>query len=1013
LGPPRVLKGDRTAQRITLYFFVFVLLFVGAFGPARTSWMSGPSLGIVFQTASLLLAFVVGALALVRFYSKKTGTYLFIGTGFLGTAVLDTFHAVSAAGLGGDWSRAELRDIGSWSFTASATFLSLFLLVSWLAWRQESRGSEGEEIREIPVYATAAALTLLILGLFVVFFDTLGVSQAFYPAQTLHHPAELFPAFLFLLALAGYLAKGHWRFDSFENWLVVCLIISVMAHGAYMPFSARFHDADFDGAHLLKTLSYASVLIGLLANVYVTFRREEDAAEATREANSALAREIDVRRKAERVLQESEERLQDFLDNAHDLIQSVDPEGRFLYVNRAWKAVLGYDDSDLEDLTFWDIVHPDCRERCRRDFRRVLEGESLPEMKVDFLARSGRVVRCSGSANARLQDGEAVATRSIFRDITEREEARRELEAFQANLQALVENTGDAIWSVDRSLRLITFNSAFSMALEARTGREPGVGDDPETVMAEGDAGWYREMYHRALRGEAFSELRDEEMGGQLRSYELFFNPIREAAGITGVAVFSKDVTARRRTQVALRMAKEEAERANQAKSQFLANMSHELRTPLNSVIGFTNILRKNRSGTMSRQELGFLERIAANGKHLLDLINQVLDLAKIESGRMELDLEPVDLEDLIAETLAQMEGQVKERPVELRARVPEGLAPLETDPGKLKQILINLLGNALKFTEEGEVTVEVSPLGDGRTPDTMAVRDTGIGIPPGRLQAIFEAFQQADGTTTRKYGGTGLGLTISRSICQLLGYDLKVESEVGKGSVFTIVLDHARRDLHDEPGERRSGGRIPGRVPDQDRREGTRGERTRRKERESTGEVVGRSSEDRTLETVLVVDDDPDSRVLMGHLLEDLGCRILTARSAREGLEKARRETPDLITLDLMMPGMTGWEALRVLKDDDDLRDIPVVVVSMLVGGEDGMSFLERLRDRPQDVAVPVVVCTDQELGREEERGIRAHASGVVAKGEGFEEELLRVLSRLFPLEGLSARRDRGIGEG
>ncbi len=177
-------------------------------------------------------------------------------------------------------------------------------------------------------------------------------------------------------------------------------------------------------------------------------------------------------------------------------------------------------------------------------------------------------------------------------------------------------------------------------------------------------------------------ELRDEEVGGQIRSFEFFFNPIREASGISGVAVFGKDVTARRRSQMAVRIAKEEAERANQAKSQFLANMSHELRTPLNSVIGFTNILLKNRGGAFSQQELSFLDRIAANGKHLLELINEVLDLAKIEAGRMELEVAPADLERLVQETLAQMEGQVRGRGIALRGDVPEGLDPLRTTRG-------------------------------------------------------------------------------------------------------------------------------------------------------------------------------------------------------------------------------------------------------------------------------------------------------------------------------------------
>ncbi len=1076
---PSVLKGDRTANRAVLYFILFLVLFVGATGPVRGAWSSGPTLHGILETLSTLLAFVVGSLALVRFYSKKRGTFLFIGTGFLGTALLDTFHTVVTSGVGGEWTPTELQDLSSWTFTASASFLSVFLFVSWLAWRQESKGAEGEEIREVPVYLTAAFLTVIIFGVFFTLFDLLGVTQAIYPEAAVRQPAQFFPALFFLLALSGYLAKGHWRFDAFEHWLVIALLLSVMGHGAYMPFSGSPYDADFDTAHLLKVLSYAAVLIGLMASVYITFRREEEAAEGTREANLALAREIDIRRKAERILQESEERLQEFLDTAHDLIQSVDPQGRLLYVNRAWLSVLGYSAEEVEKLNFFDLLHEDCRARCQRDFQRVLEGASLPTLEVDFLARDGRVVRCLGSANARFQDGRAVATRSIFRDISEQVKARRDLQAFQANLQALVENTGDAIWSVDRNLQLITFNTAFSMALEARSGREPRVGDSPEACFPGEDAPWYTEMFGRALKGEAFSELRDEEIGGQIRSYELFFNPIREGSGISGVAVFGKDVTARRRTQLALRMAKEEAERANQAKSQFLANMSHELRTPLNSVIGFTNILLKNRGGNLGQQELGFLERITANGKHLLELINEVLDLAKIEAGRMELELQPVDLAPLIQETLAQMEGQIREKKLVLRGDIPKGIGTLESDAGKLKQVIINLVGNALKFTEKGQVVVQVVPKEDGKTPGAILVRDTGIGIPPERLQAIFEAFQQADGTTSRRFGGTGLGLTISRSLCQLMGYDLKVESEVGKGSTFTILLTDGFRSPRAEEEKLIEEALRP-----------IESSRPRASEANATpGEEGGGGSH-----RVLVIDDDPDSRVLMTHYLEDLGCRVVEANSASDGLQKARKELPDLVTLDLMMPGMTGWEALREFKEDPLLRDIPVVIVSILAGegersnllgavdlltkpveredllrvlsrnldqsrgrtilvveddpdtrtvitsyleeaglrvvlagngqeaeaymeeGEpdailldlvmpvmDGMTFLKRLREQASHVGIPVIICTGKELSREERGRIQSQASGMVAKGEGFEGNLRAILGQFFPLKGRS----------
>jgi len=228
---------------------------------------------------------------------------------------------------------------------------------------------------------------------------------------------------------------------------------------------------------------------------------------------------------------------------------------------------------------------------------------------------------------------------------------------------------------------------------------------------------------------------------------------------------------------------------ANLAKTRFLANMSHELRTPLNSVIGFANILKKNKHNRFQDQELVYLDRICRNGTHLLNLINDILDLSKVEAGKMQLDLQAVHLPDLIQDILSQFESQVRDKPVQLLAEIPAALPPLRTDPSKLRQILINLIGNAVKFTPRGSVRIKVVP-GSGEHPvRQIEVIDTGIGIPKDRLDIIFEAFQQADYSTARKFGGTGLGLAICRSMCKILGYYLDVSSEEGKGSTFRIIL--------------------------------------------------------------------------------------------------------------------------------------------------------------------------------------------------------------------------------
>lgn len=232
-----------------------------------------------------------------------------------------------------------------------------------------------------------------------------------------------------------------------------------------------------------------------------------------------------------------------------------------------------------------------------------------------------------------------------------------------------------------------------------------------------------------------------------------------------------------------------EAVSANRAKSEFLARMSHELRTPLNAVIGFANVLLRNKDGTFRERDLTFLDRIQKAGVHLLGLINGLLDLAKIESGKLQVEASLTDVRALIDEIVAQFEVQAEAKGVEFVVAYPAGpIQPVTTDRAKLAQVLLNLVANALKFTSHGRVTVQVTASEQG-VPESISVTDSGIGIPANRLDAIFEAFEQADRTTEAIYGGTGLGLPISRALCEMLGYRLDVQSTVGVGSTFTVDM--------------------------------------------------------------------------------------------------------------------------------------------------------------------------------------------------------------------------------
>ncbi len=372
------------------------------------------------------------------------------------------------------------------------------------------------------------------------------------------------------------------------------------------------------------------------------------------------------------------------------------------------------------------------------------------------------------------------------RDLSARTRAAQQLRLQSAALEA----TAVAILITDRRGVIIWCNPAFSQ-LTGYSAAE-AMGQTPRILKSgKHDVAFYRHLWKRILAGRIWhGEIVNKRKDGSLYTQEITITPVCDARGeITHFISIEQDITRRKHAEEELRRAKEAAEAANRAKSLFLASMSHELRTPLNSVIGFANVLLKNRSGKLDPADLGFVERIAANGKHLLGMISQVLDLSDVETHKLQLQISPVALERLIPEIVAGFAFELHDRPIRLLTELPGRMEPLETDAGRLKHVLVNLIGNALKFTERGSVTVRVAVDEQSRRPVRIDVTDTGIGIPADQQAAVFDAFQQADAGMTRKYDGAGLGLTLAKALCDLMGYRIEVRSEVGKGSTFSVVL--------------------------------------------------------------------------------------------------------------------------------------------------------------------------------------------------------------------------------
>jgi hypothetical protein len=339
------------------------------------------------------------------------------------------------------------------------------------------------------------------------------------------------------------------------------------------------------------------------------------------------------------------------------------------------------------------------------------------------------------------------------------------------------------------------------------------------------------------------------------------------------------------------------AEQANEAKSKFLASMSHELRTPLNAIIGYSEMLQEEASDDGHDGYVPDLEKIHKAGRHLLALINDILDLSKIEAGKTELYLERFILRDLIGEIAATAEPLVQQNRNALEVRVASELGSMTADMTKVRQILLNLLSNASKFTEDGVVRVTAEPDPSDPLAVRIAVVDTGIGMTEEQLGRIFEAFSQAEASTAKKYGGTGLGLVISRHFARMMGGDITVTSEEGVGTTFAVRLPLVARP---EPG-----------AVDEGAGPGAAG----------SGEAG----------VVLLIDDDPDAQELLRRTLAREGFRVESALDGPSGIDRARALRPDVILLDVLMPGVDGWSVLSELKDDPELSGIPVVMATML----------------------------------------------------------------------------------
>jgi signal transduction histidine kinase/CheY-like chemotaxis protein len=388
------------------------------------------------------------------------------------------------------------------------------------------------------------------------------------------------------------------------------------------------------------------------------------------------------------------------------------------------------------------------------------------------------------------------------------------------------------------------------------------------------------------------------------RHWQLFDEEFLESVATLGYQI--GQYLRRKRYERELAEAKEEAEEANRAKSQFIANMSHELRTPLTAVIGYGEMLEEEAQDRGLDDMIEDLRKINSNARHLLTLINDVLDISKIEAGKMDVHLETFDVCHLVNELKATVEALVMQKENTLEVVCASDVGTMHSDPVKVRQSLINLLSNAAKFTERGRIRLDVERAAEGDAARIVfRVTDTGIGMEPAQIAKLFRRFTQADASTTRRFGGTGLGLSITKAFANMLGGDVTVESRPGAGSVFTLVLPADTRQGEHAQAESGAGGE------------------------EGAGDAGN---------AILIIDDDPNARELLSRYVAREGFSVRTATDGVTGLTLARALRPRAILLDVMMPRMDGWAVLSQLKADPDTAEIPVIMETIV--HEKGLAF-------------------------------------------------------------------------
>ncbi|MGA2631914.1 MAG: PAS domain S-box protein, partial [Terriglobia bacterium] len=611
----------------------------------------------------------------------------------------------------------------------------------------------------------------------------------------------------------------------------------------------------------------------------------------------AVKENITERKRAEEALRESEEKFRGLFQGAAEgiLVSNIETQ-KFVYANPAVCRMLGYTEEELVHLGVSDIHPPQDLERVGAEFMAQVRGEKTLASALPCLRKDGTTIYADINASRLVVDGKDCIV-GFFTDITERKRAEEAAREAHEALRTLVHASPMAILAFNSDATVAEWNPAaerlFGWTASEVMGR-------PIPIVIEEEREHFQARFAKEQRGEESGniEVRAMRKDGTAVDILLSTAPRRDGRGdIVGTIAVIADISDRKRAEVELRKAKEAAEAATRAKSEFLANMSHEIRTPMNGIIGMTELALDTE---LSPEQREYLVMVKDSADNLLTLINDILDFSKIEAGKLGLDLIDFNLHDMLGNTMKTLAPRASAKGLELVYRTPPSVPrDLVGDPGRLRQILVNLAGNAIKFTERGEVVVRVEA--QSQTEEGVelhfAVTDTGIGISREKQQLIFEAFAQADASTTRKYGGTGLGLAITSQLVKMMRGRLWVDSEPGQGSTFHFTAHFGLAPAPTKPHALRE-------------------------------TVILRDM------PVLVVDDNATNRRILEAMLTHWVMQPTLAEGGREALgymdaaRNAGKPYP-LVLIDAQMPDMDGFALAEQIKQDPTLAGATIMMLT------------------------------------------------------------------------------------